>query len=40
MEALTNGLRIEVISNGNTYHTLKDWGMAVGNNNYIGDPEQ
>lgn len=40
MNALTNGVRIEVISTGAIYHTLKDWGMAIGNNNYIGAPEQ
>lgn len=37
MNALSNGLKIEV--DGNRYHTLKDWGFALGNNNYIADPE-
>lgn len=40
MDALTNGVEIEIISTGAKYHTLNDWGLAVGNNNYIGHPEQ
>ncbi len=40
MDTLTNGLSVEVISNGKKYHTLDDWGLAIGNNNYIGEPEQ
>ena len=38
--ALTNGVRIEVIDTGKSYHTITDWEMAVGNNNCIGAPEQ
>lgn len=38
MNALSNGLRIEV--DGKIYHTINDWGFALGNNNYISDPEQ
>lgn len=37
MNALSNGIKIEV--DGKTYHTLHDWGFALGNNNYISDPE-
>lgn len=36
---LTNGAEIEVISTGKKYHTLLDWGLAIGNNNYIKEPE-
>lgn len=27
-------------STGASYHTLQDWGLAIGNNDYIGEPEQ
>lgn len=40
MNALTNGLKIRLEDSGKTYHTLNDWGLALGNNNYIGTPEQ
>lgn len=36
---LTYGISIYVEDTGKTYHTLNDWGLALGNNNYIGDPE-
>lgn len=36
---LTYGIKIYVEDSGKTYHTLNDWGFAMGNNNYIGDPE-
>lgn len=39
MNALTYGISIYVESTAQTYHTLNDWGFALGNNNYIGDPE-
>jgi len=39
MNALTNGILIKVEDNENTFHTLDDWGLALENNNYIGDPE-
>ena len=39
MNALTNGIQIIVENTGTTYHTLNDWGFALGNNDYIGDPE-
>ncbi len=38
MNALTNGLTIFVESTQKTYHTIRDWDLALGNNNYIGDP--
>ncbi|MBQ6318193.1 MAG: hypothetical protein IJI23_00185 [Lachnospiraceae bacterium] len=38
MNALSNGLSIFVESTNKTYHTLDDWDLALGNNNYIGDP--
>ena len=39
MNNLTYGVSIYVEDSGKTYHTLDDWGCALGNNNYIGDPE-
>ena len=39
MNELTYGVSIYVEDSGKTYHTLNDWGCALGNNNYIGDPE-
>ena len=39
MNELTYGISIYVEDTGKTYHTLDNWEMALGNNNYIGDPE-
>ncbi len=39
MNELTLGISIYVEDSGKTYHTLDDWDLALGNNNYIGDPE-
>lgn len=39
MNELTYGISIYVEDTGKTYHTLDTWGLALGNNNYIGDPE-
>lgn len=39
MNALSNGLTIIVESTNKTFHTLNDWGFALGNNNYISDPQ-
>lgn len=39
MNNITNAATITVIATGEQYHTLKDWGLAIGNNNYIGTPE-
>ncbi|MBQ1294598.1 MAG: phage tail family protein, partial [Clostridiales bacterium] len=39
MNELTLGISIYVEDSGRTYHTLDDMGLALGNNNYIGDPE-
>lgn len=39
MNELTYGISIYVESTGKTFHTLNDWGMALGNNNYIGEPQ-
>lgn len=38
MNELTYGISIYVEDTGKTFHTLNDWGFALGNNNYIGDP--
>lgn len=40
MNVLTNGARIEVEATGESYHTLTDWALAIGNNDYIGDVVQ
>lgn len=37
---MTISAKITVEKTGETFDTLKDWGLAVGNNNYIGEPEQ
>lgn len=39
MNELTYGIEIYIESTGKTYHTLDDWDLALGNNNYIGTPE-
>lgn len=39
MNELTYGISIYVEDSGKTFHTLDDWDLALGNNNYIGDPE-
>lgn len=39
MNELTYGISIYVEDTGKTYHTLDTWELALGNNNYIGDPE-
>lgn len=38
MNALTLGATIIVEKTGREYHTLEDWGLAIGNNNYISEP--
>lgn len=40
MNSMTNGATITVLRTGKSYHTLRDWGLAIGNNNCIGEPEQ
>ena len=40
MNIITNGATIEIVATGEKYHTLKNWGLAIGNNDYIGDVEQ
>jgi Phage tail protein. len=39
MNELTYGISIYVEDTGKTFHTLDDWDLALGNNNYIGDPK-
>ena len=39
MSNLSYGISIYVESTQRTFHTLDDWGFALGNNNYISDPE-
>lgn len=39
MNKLTYGIKIHVLDTDKTFHTLDDWSFALGNNNYIGDPE-
>lgn len=40
MNELTNGATIIIAATNEQFHTLNDWGLALGNNNYIGDPVQ
>ena len=40
MNTMTNGATITVVSTRKSYHTLRDWGLAIGNNNCIGTPVQ
>ena len=37
---ITNGVRITVEKTNESFHTKDDWGLAITNNNYIGNPEQ
>lgn len=39
MNELTNGFTVIVEKTNKSYHSLNDWGLAMGNNNYIGDPQ-
>lgn len=39
MNELTLGIKIYVEDTGKTFHTLNDWDYALGNNNYISEPE-
>ena len=36
----TNGIKITVVSTGESYHSIDTWGLAIGNNDCIGAPEQ
>ena len=36
---LTYGMTLYVEDIGKAFHTLADWGLALGNNNYISEPE-
>ena len=40
MSTMTNGVTITVIATGKSYHSLRDCGLAIGNNNCIGTPVQ
>lgn len=39
INAQTQGVTIIVDELGTEYHSITDWGLAIGNNNYIGTPE-
>ena len=39
MNNLSIGITLYVEETGKTFHTLDDWQLALGNNNYIGEPE-
>lgn len=39
MNNLSIGITLYVEETAKTFHTLNDWELALGNNNYIGDPE-
>lgn len=40
MDVRTNGVSITVVDTGEEFHSLKTWGLAIGNNNIVGNPEQ
>ena len=40
MKFITNGATITVLSTGKSYHTRRDWGLAMSNNDYLGEPIQ
>ena len=40
MSNIGMGATITVESTGQSWHTQRDWGLAIGNNDYIGDPVQ
>lgn len=40
MNELTNGFTIWVDGTTKHWHSITDWGLAMGNNDYIGDPVQ
>mgnify|MGYP000685999910 CR=1 FL=1 len=35
MDAITNGATIEIVATGERFHTLNDWGLAIGNNDIL-----
>jgi len=39
MNNLSIGITLYVEETAKTFHTLDDWQLALGNNNYIGEPE-
>jgi len=39
MNNLSIGITLYVEETAKTFHTLDDWKLALGNNNYIGEPE-
>lgn len=39
-KVLTNGAKITIASTNEVFHTIDDWNLAIGNNNYIGQPQQ
>lgn len=39
MNNLSIGITLYVEETGKTFHTLDDWQLALGNNNYIGEPK-
>lgn len=39
MNKLSNGATIIVVDTNEKFHTLEDWELAIGNNDYIGTPE-
>ena len=40
MSCISNGVKIIVENTKQEYHSIRDWGLAVGNNNCIGTPVQ
>lgn len=38
MNSITNGFKIYIEDSGKAYHSIEDFGFAIANTNYIGDP--
>lgn len=40
MNGISNGVKIVIETTGQEFHSITDWGLAIGNNNCIGAPVQ
>lgn len=40
MKSISNGVKIRIENTMQEFHSITDWGLAIGNNNYIGSPVQ
>lgn len=39
MNAITNAVTVTLVKTGESYHSLKDWGLIICNNDYLQEPE-